>query len=69
MTPSDMKNQYEVIVGNIGTVYNGTNGFTAIKEYNQYIGLSRANYGRASGESITLLKNGDIYKEYLVTIL
>ena len=63
-----MKVNYTVIVGNIGTVYNGTNGFTAVKEYNSYIGLSKQPYGKASGESVTLLKDGEVYKEYIGTI-
>lgn len=63
-----MKNQYQVIVGNIGTVYDGTNGFTAIKEYNSYIGLSKAPFGRASGETVTLFKNDEIYKEFIGSI-
>lgn len=62
------KNNYQVIVGNIGTVYEGANGFTAIREYNQYIALSKSNYGRASGENVTLFKNDDIYKEFTGSI-
>lgn len=63
-----MKNQWETIIGNIGTIYSGTNGFQAIKEYNQGIRLSKGNCSRASGEPVTLLKNGEIYKEYLGTL-
>lgn len=63
-----MKNNYQVIVGNIGNVYSGTNGFEAIEEYNAYIGLSKAKFGRVSGESVTLLKNDEVYKEYTGTL-
>jgi len=63
-----MKANYQVIVGNIGTVYNGTNGFTANKEYNSYIGLSKQLYGKVSGESVIMFKDGEVYKEYIGTI-
>jgi hypothetical protein len=63
-----MKTQYEVIVGNIGTVYSGSNGFEATKTYNQYIGQSKAPHGRASGETVTLFKNDEPYKEYIGSI-
>ena len=56
-----------VIVGNIGTVYDGTNGFAARQEYSVYVGLSRAPYGRASGESITLLRDDDVALEHATT--
>jgi len=60
-----MKNNYHVIVGNVGTVYEGTNGFIAIKEYNSYVGISKNGIGRAGGENVTLIKNDDIYKEFI----
>ena len=59
-----MKNQYDLVVGNVGTVYTGTNGFEAIRDYNEYVRLSKDNYGRVGGEDVTLFKNGEPYKEY-----
>lgn len=59
-----IKHNYEVIVGNIGTVYQGNNGFEATKEYNQYVRLSKDNYGRAAGEDVTIIRDNDVYKEY-----
>jgi hypothetical protein len=57
--------QYEIIVGNIGTVYTGTNGFEANKTFNQYRSASMSPHGRASGESVTLLKDGEVVREYV----
>lgn len=62
------KHKWEVVVGNIGTVYDGSNGFEATKEYNQYVRLSKDNYGRVAGESVILFRDDDVYKEYYGTI-
>jgi len=59
-----MKNKWEVIVGNVGSVYLGSNGFDARKHYNQYVYLSKHNHGRAGGEPVTLMKNDEIELEY-----
>lgn len=59
---------YQVVVGNLGVVYDGTNGFKALQEYCSYVGLSKKNYGRVAGEPVTALKDGEIYKEYPGTI-
>ena len=50
-------NEWEVIVGNIGAVYRGTNGAQAMREYGQWKAKSLADEGRAAGEDITLLKH------------
>ena len=55
---------WEVIVGNVGTVFMGENGFNAIKTYNKCIASSKSGYGRMSGESVYLIKDGEINKEY-----
>ena len=55
---------WEVIVGNVGTVFIGANGFNAIKCFNEYVSLSKSGYGRASNENVYLIKNGEINKEY-----
>jgi hypothetical protein len=57
------KNNYEVIVGNIGTM-NFTNQKIAIKTYNDYKRQSIGKVGRAADENVTLLKNGEIVKEH-----
>lgn len=55
---------YELIVGNIGTVYRGSLETTARKEFNEYVRLSKAGYGRVAGEPVTLFKDGEIIKEH-----
>ena len=50
-------NQWEVIVGNIGRVWHGTNGAQAYREYGQWKAKSLADDGRAGGESVTLIRS------------
>ena len=57
-------NDYEVVVGNIGRVYSGKNGFTANNTYQTYVGQSKRGRGRAAGEQVVLFKNGQIVKEH-----
>ena len=57
-------NDYEVIVGNVGCVYRGRNGFDARVNYNRAINRSKRGVGRDAGEPVTLFRNGDIVKEY-----
>lgn len=57
--------QWEVVVGNIGRVYEGTNGFEARKLFNIYVSQSQTGYGHAAGENVTLLRDRDIYREYV----
>ena len=59
---------YEVVVGNIGTVYSGRNGFEANKTFGAYVSQSKSNYGRASGESVVLFKDGEITREHEGTV-
>lgn len=59
---------YEVIVGNIGTVLNTHNGFDAYREYQTYCGISKRNEGRAAGEPVTLMKDGEPVREYAGTL-
>jgi len=59
--------QYEVIVGNIGTVYVGTDKSKAEMEYHQYLEHSKAPFGRASGEDVILLYDGAPLLEYFGT--
>lgn len=59
---------YQVIVGNIGAVYSGTSLDDATKAYAEYVGQSRLGYGRASGESVTLMADGEIRQEHAGTV-
>ncbi len=58
--------KYEVIVGNIGTVYAGKSKDEAETKFDTYMVLSQSGCGRVSGEPVTMLKDGEIYQEYEV---
>lgn len=55
---------FEVIVGNIGTVYTGPDESKARGEYLHYVAASKDTVGRASGEQVSLLKAGEPILEY-----
>lgn len=55
---------YTVIVGNVGTVYDGTDAAVAQTKFHTYIEASKSDVGRASGESVTLMRDGEIVDEY-----
>jgi hypothetical protein len=56
--------RFEVIVGNIGTVYDGASRKDANTTFNVYVELSQRQTGRAAGENVTMLIDGDIVKEF-----
>lgn len=56
--------RYRVIVGNVGTVHETNNGFEALCEWRRWITQSKATHGRASGESVTLMRDGEPWHEY-----
>lgn len=53
------QSNYEVLVGNIGTIYSGPDRKQALKDYGEYKRQSIKNYGRAAGEPVTLLQDGE----------
>lgn len=55
---------FQVIVGNIGTVYDGSNFMVAQTCYTRYVKQSKLSGSRASGESVTLMHNNNIRSEY-----
>ena len=55
---------YEVIVGNIGTVYSGGVHQSALNEFTIYRRKSLAGEGRAANEPVMLLRDGEIIREY-----
>ena len=59
-----MTTAYEVIAGNIGCVYAGPDAETAIEMFQLYVTDSKNNYGRVAGEPVTLIKDGEIRREY-----
>ena len=56
--------KYEVIVGNIGTVHEGQSGSEAKRVFAEYKDQSKSGYGRASGESVTILEDGEPILEH-----
>jgi len=58
---------YQVIVGNIGTVYDGGSFIEAKQSYSDYCKQSRENYGRASGENVTMFCDNEIKWEHIGT--
>lgn len=63
--PGSKASAFQVIVGNIGTVYAGPLLREALSEYAEYRKQSVNNYGRAAGETVTLLRRGEIQYEYI----
>ena len=55
--------KYQVIVGNIGTVYDGDDEVEAKKEYYSWIEQTERG-GRASGEPVTLMIDGEPTEEH-----
>ena len=55
---------YQVIVGNIGSVFIGENENKARQSFNECVKLSKNKYGRWAVEPVTLFKGDTIIKEY-----
>lgn len=55
---------FEVVVGNIGTVYRGPLLKEALMAFGEYSRQSREGYGRASGEPVTLFKDGEEFRSH-----
>lgn len=54
---------FEVVVGNIGTVYKGQREDTAHRLYDEYVLDSTLLVGRAAGEPVALMFDGEILRE------
>lgn len=55
---------YEVIVGNVGSVYDGKSQTDAHKTYESYVEISKAHdEARCHGEDVTLFVDGEIEQE------
>lgn len=61
-------NRYEVICGNIGSVYSGNNPVEARRVYGIYKNHSITCYGRAAGETVTMMKDSEPELEYIGTL-
>jgi hypothetical protein len=56
---------YEVIVGNIGSVHCGRSRVVALKKYRTHVESSKELVGaRCYGEDVTLLVDGEIEQEH-----
>ena len=62
-----MKTQFQVIVGNVGYVYEGNLFKEALQHYAEYKRQSMNEYGRAAGEDVTLMKDQEPLYEYFGT--
>lgn len=56
---------HRVIVGNIGTVYDGCEASEAKKTYNEYLRLSHRETGAASNEPVTWMQGDTIKRQYV----
>jgi hypothetical protein len=54
--PKSKKTTYQVVVGNVGTVYDGANKRKAEKEFAAYVAISKTGNGRAGGEDVSLFE-------------
>lgn len=55
---------HEVVVGNIGTVYHGRDEQRAKDDFAEYKAQSETGYGRAAGEQVTRIADGEPVDEY-----
>jgi hypothetical protein len=66
LTRSTIMPTYEVIVGNVGSVYCGKNRADALATYQSYVESSKEQVGaRSYGEDVTLLADGEIEQEHI----
>ena len=56
--------RHEIIVGNVGTVYDGSKLLEARRTYDDYCVLSEHGGGRAAGEPVIWLQDGEIAHEF-----
>jgi hypothetical protein len=54
----------EIIVGNVGTVYRGSDEKLARANYNEYRSHSRGKTGRAAGEDVTWMRGDSVVREH-----
>jgi hypothetical protein len=55
--------QYEVVVGNVGVVHRGEDRVSAVRAFHQYAVARTEPGGRATGEPVTLMCDGEIIAE------
>lgn len=57
--------KYQVIVGNIGQVVDTDSQSEALRTFDAYVELSKLDMGRAAGESVTMLEDGQPVCDFL----
>ena len=60
--------QYEVNVGNIGSVYKGNDKDEAQKHFDEYVEQSKTERGRAGSESVWMMEEDEIIQEFIGSI-
>lgn len=65
----DVPDRWQVVVGNIGTVYNGFSEVDARAFFTDYEETVKLPAGRAAGEVVGLLKNGELLVEFIPVTL
>lgn len=55
---------YTINVSNLGNVWQGSNPVKAQHEYSQWIGMVNGEHGRASGETVTMMRDGEPVKTF-----
>jgi len=58
---------YDVLVGNVGRVHSGKSRKKALEHFKEYRKQSRSGYGRAGGEDVVLLVDGEPSVEFFGT--
>ncbi len=61
-----MKQKYSLYVGNIGHIDDYNTVQEAMKDYNEYVEMSKNEYGRCASESVTIFDEeaGEIVLDY-----
>lgn len=57
--------KWEVVVGNVGKVYDDLSEEGAKATYKAYVDISKSGDGRAGGETVTLLRDDEIVEEHV----
>ncbi len=60
--------QYQIIVGNVGIVYYGISHREALTTFEDYVDLSVRGIGRAAGEGVCMMRDGQITREHRGTV-
>lgn len=59
---------YLVVVGNVGTVYDGPSVIESYRAFHEYVKISKEGVGRAGGEDVTRFRDGEVINEYIGTL-